>query len=77
MVCHSSVEFSLICALPLIMCMTSALEVLKVYWPALSTPTLAGWLLSARLMDLTAPAKYSFTFSIGSVPSIKKACSID
>lgn len=51
-------------ALPLIICIVSALDVEKVYSPAAITPTLAGDVLLVKLIDFTLPLKYSLTLNI-------------
>ena len=55
------------------MCMISVQDVLKVYSPADMTPTLAVLVWSVKPMDLTAPAKYSFTFSMSLTRHLKRS----
>ncbi len=63
-VCHALLSLSFTSALPLIICMISALEVAKLYSPWVITPTLAGAVLLLKLIDFTAPLKYSLMLSI-------------
>lgn len=61
---QDSVLASFTLALPLMICIVSALVVAKLYSPGVITPMLAGDVLLVKLIDFTAPLKYSLVFSI-------------
>lgn len=77
MVCQSSLGLSFICALPLMMCMISVQDVLKVYSPADMTPTLAGCVgLVGKADGFNRACKIFVYLEHEFNSSFKKICSI-